>query len=41
MDVVIPTTAKYIKKNSVKIADAIDGASDMLHSEIYQSLFKS
>lgn len=41
MDVVTPTTAKYIKKNSGKIADAIDDASDMLHGAIYQSLLRA
>lgn len=41
MDVVSPATAKYIKKNSGKIANAIDGASDMLHGAIYQSLLKA
>lgn len=38
MDVVSPATAKYIKKNSGKIADAIDDAGAMIHGEIYQSL---
>ena len=41
MDVVSPATAKYIKKNSSKIANAIDGASDMLHCAIYQLLLKA
>jgi len=41
MDVVSPATAKYIKKNSSKIASAIDGASDMLHGTIYQLLLKA
>lgn len=40
MDVVSPATAKYMK-NSGKIANAIDGSSDMLHDAIYQSLLKA
>ncbi|KNE19242.1 hypothetical protein [Virgibacillus pantothenticus] len=38
LDVVSDSTAKYIKKNSGKIADAIDHAGEMLHGEIYQAL---
>jgi len=41
MDVVSLATAKYIKKNSGKIASAIDGVSDMLRGAIYQSLLKA
>lgn len=41
LDVVTPDTAKYIRKNSEKIADAIDSASVMLHGEIYQALLSA
>ena len=41
LDVVSPDTAKYVKKNSGKIADAIDSASEMLHGEIYQALLSA
>lgn len=41
LDVVSPATAKYIKKNSGKIADAIDSAGAMIHGEIYQALLSA
>ncbi|MFG6115554.1 hypothetical protein [Thalassobacillus devorans] len=41
LDVVSDSTAKYVKKNSGKIADAIDDASTMIHGEIYQSLLSA
>lgn len=38
LDVVSDDTADYVRKNSGKIADAIEEASEMIHGEIYQSL---
>lgn len=41
LDVVSDSTATYIRKNSGKIADAIDDASAMIHGEIYQALLSA
>lgn len=41
LDVVSDSTATYVRKNSGKIADAIDDASAMIHGEIYQSLLSA
>ncbi|UXU84863.1 hypothetical protein MUA77_05595 [Mammaliicoccus sciuri] len=41
LDVVSKDTAKYVRKNSGKIADAIDDAGAMIHGEIYQSLLSA
>ncbi|UTR13549.1 hypothetical protein MM221_13045 [Salipaludibacillus sp. LMS25] len=41
LDVVPPATAKYIRKNTGKIANAIDKASSLLHGEIYQALLSA
>ena len=41
LDVVSDSTATYVKKNSGKIADAIDDASDLLYASIYQSLLSA
>lgn len=41
LNVVSDDTAKYIKKNSGKIADAIEDAGEMIHGEIYQALLSA
>ena len=41
LDVVTDDTAKYVRKNSGKIADAIDDAGEMIHGEILQSLLSA
>lgn len=41
LDVVSESTAKYVKKNSGKIADAIEDAGEMIHGEIYQALLSA
>lgn len=41
MDVVNDDAADYIRKNSGKIADAIEDASDMVYGAIYQSLLSA
>jgi hypothetical protein len=41
LDVVTPATAKYVRKNSGKIADAIDSAGSMIHGEVYNALLSA